>query len=693
MIPLNTNNRILELYSSKRDRNLYPNPSAFEVNFAPTIQNHCGEKIIHDPVCKGAIYYTFDWSPQNESPSYVDWVALYAGYAQNGSTESILILKLYGITQASYVNPSDPLNFPDFFVGFKIYSTDRITEDLIEYRYITGWDPSTNIITLNRPFSEPVQINDYFVIFTILPQKWSIVIPTLDVNFMVVNKTSLYYNGYYVVFESPNPNYSNSTNSNIFSRRISYYDSKTQVAYFEEPLPFNYLDNPPLENQRWTLRKDLPLERWTLTKQTYYKSTKPVNYLIGPLQGYVVVLPDEASSIDNYYKGKYIYYVSNGAQVYSPPLPPQTDIQPISGAFYPIYGLFYIRAYNGTTKEASIEPIVNKMNVSDQYNITNDSEIPTGGLLNNINTGDLIPDTNCIEIQNMGGGIYRAIYDILVPPVNERYTYSVGLLLKRGKTYNISISVRVSQALKDVIDVSPPFTVYFVAGTGGSGSPVFYSDDVSKLSNEFQTYNFTITVAADTDLLKIRLVFHQPDPLLLPESWFEFKDLQVSQISVINIVELNYDNFSPLDYNGTMVSANEVVCYEMQIVSVTLPNRGLLTGSIIAFYPFVYVQIENVTSPSRMSGNIIISNNPPSTKAVFTVYIPQINNPNEQRFVTLLGGDRQIVKFKPNDNLRFSVYLPDGTPFQTLLPDTLSPYPPDPSLQVHAVFSLSRISV
>ena len=53
---------------------------------------------------------------------------------------------------------------------------------------------------------------------------------------------------------------------------------------------------------------------------------------------------------------------SNAPQVYSPPLPPQTDIQPIGGSFYPIYGLFYIRAYNGTTKEASIEPIVNKKN-------------------------------------------------------------------------------------------------------------------------------------------------------------------------------------------------------------------------------------------------------------------------------------------------------------------------------------------
>jgi hypothetical protein len=689
MIPINTNNRILELYSSKRNRNLYPNPSAFEVQFAPSMQQtHCGEKIIQDPVCKGAIYYTFDWTPQNESPSYVDWVSIYAGFCQPGTTKSDIILELDNITQQQYVDPSFKPNFPDFFVGFKIYATD-VDQNLTEYRFITSWNPSTGLITVNRPFTQNISAGSYMVLFTILPQTWSIVIPTLDLYNMVVNKTQLYYNGYYVVFESPNKNYSNSTNSNIFSRRITYYDSKTQVAYFDQPLPFNYLDDPPIENQVWTLRKDLPLERWTLTKKTYYKTTKPINPLIGPLQGYVVVLPDEASSIDNYYKGKYIYSSSNVPQVYSPPLPPQTNISPISGSFYPIYGLFYIRAYNGTTKEASIEPIVNKKNLSDQYNITNDSEIPTGLPLD-LNTGDFIPIINCLSIQNMGGGVYRPIYNESFPPIGTRYRITIGLPIERGFTYNISLSARISQTLKDQIIL--PFDTYIVAGTDSTGSPIFFSEDVSVLTTDFQTYNFTITVAADADILRFRLIFRNTDPLLLPDCWFEFKDLKVTQISIINIVELNYDNFSPLDYNGTMVSTNEVVCYEMQIVSVTLPNRGLLTGSIIAFYPFVYVQIENATSPSRVATNIIISNNPPSNKAIFTVYVPQVNNPEDQKFVTLIGGDRQIVKFKPNDNLRFSVYLPDGTPFQTLLPDTLSPYPPDPSLQVHAVFSLSRVS-
>jgi hypothetical protein len=71
-----------------------------------------------------------------------------------------------------------------------------------------------------------------------------------------------------VVFETPNSEYSNSTNSDIFSRRISYYDNQTQQAYLDSHIPFvKYYDqNPYQSRQVWTLRKSPPMERWTLNK-------------------------------------------------------------------------------------------------------------------------------------------------------------------------------------------------------------------------------------------------------------------------------------------------------------------------------------------------------------------------------------------------------------------------------------------
>jgi hypothetical protein len=676
MIPVTTNKRILELYSGKRNRNIYPNPSSFEVNFASTM-NKCGEKIIQDPVCKGQIYYTFNWEPQNDKTS---WFTKIYGSFLPGSTQEIPVLNFVYQTDVTLT-----LNYENYMVGWIIYRLDAY--NLAEYRTITSYDPSTNTISLDKPFTDPLIIDDYtngFAIFSILPQTWSIYIPTVDINRIVINKTPLYYNGYYVVFETPNSAYSNPTNSNIFSRKISYYDYQSQLAYFDEPLPFSYDTTPPFSNQTWTLRKSLPLERWTLDKPSYFKSTRSDNPLIGPLPGYVVVLPDEASSIDNYYKGKYIYVVSNSATTYSPPLPPQSDILPINDAFYPIYGLFYIRAYNGETKEASIQQINNNKYTD---NINN---IPNYVLLDSINIGSFVASDGVYQITNEGLS-YKLTYASSSTHSSYPNVVAVGdadLYLRRG-TYQITFRVKSVNTLG--YDPLSYFEIY-------NGS-VYYiptyivggENQIDYLNNSYRTFTFTVVVS-DSDFITFQFLSSLGDPADYTQIYFEWDLLEVIKADTINIVELDHDNYAPLDYNGTMVSTNDTVCYDISIESLTLPNKELSTGSSIAFYPFVYVQIENLTSPTRVSPNVIISNNPPSTKAVFTVSVPQIDNPEFQKFITLYTKESHIIKFKANDNLKFSVFLPDGTPFSTLLPDTLSPYPSDPSLQIHVVFQLTRIN-
>ena len=694
MNPINTNQRILELYSGRRNRNIYPNPSSFVVPFAPTVhKQHCDEeKTIFDPVCKGAIYYTFSWLPQAEIPfdnrQFVNFVS---GRFDIGTTQSKPVLK-FNTNNQTYL----PFNYPNYLVGFKIYEYRNYTITNSEFRYITSWDPSTNIVTLNRPFNQPLQILNFdygFAIFTILPNTWSIYLPTVDDNRIVINKTPLYYNGYYVVFESQY-DYSNSTNSNIFSRRISYYDSESQIAYFDEPIPYDYKNNTPRVYQTWTLRKSLPLERWVLNKTTYYKSTKAINPVTGPLPGYIITLPDEASSIDNYYKGKYVYVVSNPALSYSPPLPPINQILPIDGSFYPVYGLFYIRAYNGSTKELSIESIQNKFN-ADVYTSTcvlcdtgNLSPIPNYIPLN-LNSSSLVAGEGFISPTipiNQNEGIYRVYANIFDQHFIDIYnTFTLKLNLQRSKTYKIYF----------VVKQNPFLTQSSILTTLGTTVDTRVDQTFQTIGGpDYTYYTLFITMQPDknNDILKfVFLYYNFNNETNIEDIWYEWKFLEVYQYDTINIVELEYDNYSPLDYNGSIVSSDQNVCYEMSIINLTLPNKELLTGSSIAFYPFVYVEIENATNVST-APNTIISNNPPSTKAVFTVPIPQVNNPEVQKFVTLTESDTQIVKFKPNDSIKFSVYLPNGKPFQTLLPDILSPYSPDPSLQIQAVFNLVRLN-
>jgi len=152
------------------------------------------------------------------------------------------------------------------------------------------------------------------------------------------------------------------------------------------------------------------------------------------------------------------------------------------------------------------------------------------------------------------------------------------------------------------------------------------------------------------------------------------------------------DNFSPMVYTGSTLSQSEQVCYEIQLVSLILPNVPLDTGSRIAFYPYVYIGFSNLTAPGGLQRNVIYSNNPHSSKAMFIVPVTDLVSPSDSPFVRFGScAMTQTIKFKPNDNLRFSVFLPDGRPLKPFRPDNLSPLSPDSSLQLNAVFSVKRI--
>jgi hypothetical protein len=163
--------------------------------------------------------------------------------------------------------------------------------------------------------------------------------------------------------------------------------------------------------------------------------------------------------------------------------------------------------------------------------------------------------------------------------------------------------------------------------------------------------------------------------------------------NVINIVSFSNDNYTPLIYNGSVVSQNETVAYEISLVNLTLPNSTLVTGARIAYYSYIYVELSNVTASSSSSKNIIYSNNPNSNRALFLVPITDINDPQRSPFIKLDAGSMvQTVKFKPNDCLRFSVFLPDGTLYQTITSDYYSPSAPNPLVQIDALFGIKRLS-
>jgi hypothetical protein len=156
------------------------------------------------------------------------------------------------------------------------------------------------------------------------------------------------------------------------------------------------------------------------------------------------------------------------------------------------------------------------------------------------------------------------------------------------------------------------------------------------------------------------------------------------------LLQFSGDNHYPLNYTGSRVSNQQMTCHEISLVSLTLPNLILKTGGKIAFKPYVYVELTNLTSNTP---NHIWSNNPNANRALFKVSVnDDVSEPNTNPFVTLLCQCMdQTINFKPNDNFKFSVRLPNGDYFEVVEPEQFSPAPPNPNIQIDALFRVKKV--
>lgn len=164
---------------------------------------------------------------------------------------------------------------------------------------------------------------------------------------------------------------------------------------------------------------------------------------------------------------------------------------------------------------------------------------------------------------------------------------------------------------------------------------------------------------------------------------------------VFEVLPFLRDGVVNMDYRGTMVSSNQMVCYALSINTLILPNQilNLPFGSLTSSYPYVLLEITNETAASGHNKSILYSNNPNTVSATFICSISDVNSPFITKFINI-SSDRstQILKFKPNDNLRFRVSMPDGRSFETEVKDYLPPLQPNPLLQINCLVEIMRLA-
>lgn len=158
------------------------------------------------------------------------------------------------------------------------------------------------------------------------------------------------------------------------------------------------------------------------------------------------------------------------------------------------------------------------------------------------------------------------------------------------------------------------------------------------------------------------------------------------------ILQYTRDNYVSLSYSGSTVSQQQSVAYEIQLINLSLPNVLLKTGGQTAYYNYVYVELQNTSSTGNNLKNIIYSNNPNSRTAMFRATITDINDPVTSPFVNVDGDSmRQVVAFKPNDGMQLVIRLPNGEILTSVKEDTSNGQPPNPFVQVSALFQIVRI--
>ena len=206
-----------------------------------------------------------------------------------------------------------------------------------------------------------------------------------------------------------------------------------------------------------------------------------------------------------------------------------------------------------------------------------------------------------------------------------------------------------------------------------------------QLVSESEVLIFVQKVPADL-LLRFVLLDNQP---------LEVKSSAVFQDALhFCVQDFLREGIVPLNFSGTYLTQSVISCYEMTVLNLILPNVQInaLNSLLTSGYPYVLLEISNVTMPSSGNKNVIYSNNPFSISSTFVCSISDVNDPTRTKFIKINSdGAIQIIKFTPADNLRFRILLPSGEPFITLQRDYLPPSIPNPTIQISMMLELKKL--
>lgn len=652
-----SNRRFIELNSSHRDRNKFPNPSSFDALFNQntTISSNASNSL--DPVYDSVPEYIFKSNQNNESKyPYIENVPTGNNTVKIGTWEN---------------------NKKNFYCGYHIllfnYGPTGVLERVLD-REVVSYLGQTQLAYLDHPLPTSYTYNSTNTKYLLM-----------DTNFNSNNYFNYSFNNN---LNFPIVNISSSEKNNIMIDVSGYPtgDLKGLYGYFDncyflvnDP---NYPTNPTKPSYTY------PSSSYNNVRKiidTSYDFNYP-NYLILYLDTELTFIPP----------GGTIGVITNND--------PNLSIKPILNIqFNDIYGSedarngwdnFYNGYYIENTqthefrKVEFFDDILNIVKIDSPFSQT----VNLGGINSFVGTTGYINYNDMYILRKEKPIDYN--YQFPFPQVSPATVNIPGIgAVPIANVASLGYNMVPSYNILNSIGSSPNL---ILLNSNSNSSENFYKGLYIRMISSSPNYNCMLKINNYYPNILVydgsgKLVSTTPLYLIsvdLPND-VNFIPLYsvISFPQNYEILNFSRDNFNPISYSGNIVSQQESVCHDVELLSLMVPNKPLKNAYSIGAYPYFYVVFHTLNITNK---NVIYSNNSNSNRAVFIV--KSITEDSNKNYSYLsLGGMRQTIKFKPNDNLTFSIYLPNGEKLEFLEPDNFSPYPCKDFLQISGVFSIARL--
>lgn len=168
-------------------------------------------------------------------------------------------------------------------------------------------------------------------------------------------------------------------------------------------------------------------------------------------------------------------------------------------------------------------------------------------------------------------------------------------------------------------------------------------------------------------------VFYLQDVLRAPTTAFAFYqpyDFQLEQIippyliAVGTVTEWVPLFKRPAGIVMPLAGNNQPLCYSVRLMFLSMPNQPIQGYNVLpSFFPYFILEVYN-SSGLATPYQPIYSNNPNTTRATFMCQIANPRNQVTSTFLVVHSFQANILKWVPNDHIRFRIALPNG---ETLL--------------------------